>query len=266
MKKFTIYTLFTFLLAIIFYSCDNPSTSSETGTLRVSMTDAPANYDAIYIDIREVLVNKNEDTEEEDNGWEVVNDEQMTINLLDLTNGKLEVLGDAELTPGTYHQIRLALGDNNQIVIDGETHKLTTPSAQQSGLKLNIDAEVESGQVYHLLLDFDASRSIVVAGITGNYILKPVIRAISFENTGAISGTVEPAEALPWVYTIAGEDTVSGTQANEEGEFLMIGILGGTYQISVKPSAESFSSVVLSNIEVTATDTTVLDTIALETQ
>lgn len=266
MKKFTIFTLFTFLFAIIFNSCDNPSTSSEPGTLRVSMTDSPVNYDAIYIDVQEVLVNKNQETEEEDNSWEVLNDEQMTINLLDLTNGKLEVLGIAELPPGTYHQIRLVLGENNQIVIDGETHKLTTPSAQQSGLKLNITAEVESGQVYHLLLDFDTSRSIVVADITGTYILKPVIRATNFENTGAISGRVEPSEAMPWVYTIAGDDTVSGTHANTEGEFMMIGIPNGTFQVSVKPSAEGFHSAVLSNIEVTASDTTVLNMIALETQ
>lgn len=104
------------------------------------------------------------------------------------------------------------------------------------------------------------------SGNSDPYILQPVIRGIDQENSGAIGGTVEPADALPRVYTISGEDTLAGTQANDEGRFLMIGIPTGNYQVSVNPSANGFASAVISNIEVSAPDTTVLDTLSLETQ
>ena len=41
---------------------------------------------------------------------------------------------------------------------------LTTPSAQHSGLKLNVHAELTEGITYKILLDFDAVRSVVKTG------------------------------------------------------------------------------------------------------
>ncbi len=249
-----------FLLA----SCDlSDDLSNEPGTLQVFLTDAPGNYDEVWVDIQEVRVHRQADAEEEDSGWRTINDQPVRVDLLELTNGNYEILGEAELEAGTYSQIRLILGDQNELVIDGEVHHLTTPSAQQSGLKLNINAEIEGGENYTLLLDFDASRSIVRAGNSGKYILKPVIKAVNLAQTGAIGGSIEPAEALPWVYAIANEDTLAGTQATDEGDFLLIGLENGTYQVSIVPSVEGYNSEVVSNIEVSAPDTTFIDTVTL---
>lgn len=247
----------------LFASCDL-TTDTAPGTMQVMMTDAPANYESVFIDIQEVRVHISSEAEDEENGWRVIRDEPIRVDLLELTNGNMEFLGETDLEPGRYSQLRLVLGDDNELVIDGQSYDLTTPSAQQSGLKLNINAEVESGMTYTLLLDFDASRSIVQAGASGQYLLKPVINTVNLSASGAIEGSVEPAEALPWVYAIAGEDTVAGTQASEEGEFLMIGIPSGTYQVSIVPSSENYSSTIVSNIEVVAPDTTQLGTIELE--
>ena len=60
---------------------------------------------------------------------------------------------------------------------------LTTPSAQHSGLKLNVHAELTEGITYKILLDFDAARSIVKTG-SGAYNLKPVIRTITEATSG----------------------------------------------------------------------------------
>ncbi|WP_069130481.1 DUF4382 domain-containing protein [Rhodohalobacter halophilus] len=250
--------------AVLFAACDLSSdTSNQPGNLQVLLTDAPAQYEEVWVDIQEVRVHRQGDADEEDNGWRTVNDQPVRINLLELTNGNYEILGETELEPGVYSQIRLILGDQNELVINGETHHLTTPSAQQSGLKLNVNAEIEGGQNYTLLLDFDASRSIVKAGNSGKYILKPVIKAVNLAQTGAIGGTIEPAEALPWVYAIAGEDTLAGTRATEEGDFLMIGLQSGTYQVSVVPDTTEYNIEVISGIEVMAPDTTVIDTVSL---
>lgn len=272
-------------LLFAFAACESlevdPENNGEPGTLRVFMTDAPAHYESVMIDIREIRIHKDADAEmeeesdsdsdnngDEENGddgeWIIISDEPQKVDLLQLTNGITEFLGETELEAGTYSQMRLILGNENEITVDGLTRKLTTPSAQQSGLKLNINAEVESNAVYTLLLDFDASRSIVKAGNSGKYLLKPVIKTVNLAQTGAIGGTVEPVEAQPWVYAIADQDTLAGTQANEQGEYLMIGLLSGTYNVAVFPDTTVYNEVIVEGVEVTAPDTTTLDLVTLE--
>jgi hypothetical protein len=70
------------------------------------------------------------------------------------------------------------------VVLDGTTYPLSTPSAEQSGLKLQ-EPNITGGIMYHVLLDFDANKSIVKLG-NGGYKLKPVIRTVG----PAISGTI----------------------------------------------------------------------------
>lgn len=262
--KYIRTTILLILSAVLITAC-NLSTDTNPGVMQVLLTDAPANYEAVLIDIQEVRVHRSSDAEDDESGWETINSQPVQVDLLELTNGNTEILGEAELEAGTYSQIRLILGDANEVVIDGESIALNTPSAQQSGLKLNINAEVEAGSLYTLLLDFDASRSIVQAGQSGRYNLKPVIRAVSLAEAGAIRGEIEPADALPWVYAIADEDTIAGTRASEEGDFLMIGLTSGTYQVSVVPSSSDHNMTVISNVEVAAPDTTDLGQIDLNT-
>ncbi len=70
-------------------------------------------------------------------------------NLLDFRNGEDTLLGGVSLPAGKVSRIRLILGDNNQIEMgDGSTVDLKTPSAQQSGLKLNVDADLKPGIPY----------------------------------------------------------------------------------------------------------------------
>ena len=61
----------------------------------------------------------------------------------------------------------------------GEKIALKTPSGQESGLKVQVHQEVTGGILYRLTLDFDAGRSIVKAGNSGKYLLKPVLRIFS---------------------------------------------------------------------------------------
>ncbi len=98
--------------------------------------------------------------------------------------------------------MRLVLASNsdvaraNELVLTStrETIPLDTPSAQQSGLKLKHAFEVTANTEVDLVLDFDACRSIVKAGNSGKFNLKPVIAALPIL-TGSISGAVDPSAA-----------------------------------------------------------------------
>lgn len=265
-KKYRLLTLLLFLTVSFTFTACNANSDPGTGTMKIFLTDAPANYEEVNIEILQVLVNRDEDAEQPDdegenskseddngeeddeNGWYSIMDDSITVNLLDYRNGAVLDLGETELEAGRYNQIRLILGDNNTVVIDGETHNLTTPSAQQSGYKLNVQADVEENQVYDLVIDFDASQSITETG-NGNYILQPVLRTVNLQEQGSISGTVLPLEAEPFVYAIMDQDTV-GTQPDDEGDFKLVGLKDGTYNVWFNPTNDAYADSLVEGIEI----------------
>ncbi|MBO6620608.1 MAG: DUF4382 domain-containing protein [Balneola sp.] len=254
-----IFGLIALLVAFGLTAC---SSSDGTGTMRVSLTDAPADYAEVNIEIHQVLVKENDDDDDdldetedmdeeelEDAGWKVVFNDTITVNLLDYQNGATLDLGEVELETGRYNQVRLVLGDENNVVLNnGNTFQLDTPSGQTSGYKLLVQADIEEDQVYDLVIDFDASRSIVVTG-NGSYKLKPVLKTANLTASGSISGTILPLEANPYVYAIAGTDT-SGTQADENGDFRIIGLDNGTYKIEIKSTNDAYRDSTITDIEV----------------
>src|SRR5437763_218128 len=84
------------------------------GTLNVSLTDAPScGYDAVNVTIQKVRVHKSASAADSDSGWSEVNlGAGKRVNLLTLTNGVLESLGQTALPAGKYTQLRLVLADN----------------------------------------------------------------------------------------------------------------------------------------------------------
>src|SRR6476620_4396869 len=116
------------LASISFVSCSRNSDSSPA-RLQVRLTDDPADYDAVNIDIRDVQINL---TSEDDKGWQSLAGVKPGLyNLLDLVNDKDTLLTEAEIPSGRIHQIRLVLGENNSVEWNGQTIPLQTPSAQQ---------------------------------------------------------------------------------------------------------------------------------------
>ncbi len=186
---------------------DSGDSGSGAGTLKVSLTDAPAcGYDNVWVTVTKVRVHRSDAAVENDSGWsEVLVDPAIggrRIDLLELQNGVLAELGQVPLSSGHYSQVRLVLADNatlsgaNQLVLSDTKARvsLDTPSAQQSGLKLKHGFDIEVGATADLVLDFDACRSIVKAGSSGKYNLKPVIAVIP-SLTGSITGSVDPQAA-----------------------------------------------------------------------
>jgi len=253
-------------ISVIMIGCDNSETGAtgETGTLEVQLHDAPANYDEVSVFIESVEVNNAED----DTGWVEISSPQQSFDLLKLTNGATEVLGSKELPAGTYNQIRLILTrEGHTVVVDGNAKDMFVPSGAQTGIKLNVNAEIKPDITYELLLDFDASRSVVQRGNQqsgAEYLLKPVISATNKAESGNIAGTVSPAEAEPFVYAIAGSDTLSSTKADtSDGSFKLIGLEGGTYDVSVDPTNEMYQSKDTTGVEVTVGETNDIGTIEL---
>jgi len=116
---------------------------------------------------------------------------------------------------------------------------LKTPSAQQSGLKLHVDANLEAGFSYTFVLDWDVQKSIVKAGNSGNYNLKPVIRAHTEINAGDISGMVYEMDgdvivpllgAIIEVYD-SNDEYYTSTKTDIDGKYLISTVPIGKYKL-----------------------------------
>jgi hypothetical protein len=262
--------LYSLLLLVGLTACDSATNNNNGGSanIEVKLTDAPANYDAVTIDIQSVRLHRDyeedwdedsleTDEEAKDNGWITIMDEPLKVNLLDLTNGNDITLGATTLEEGKYSQLRFILGDNNTLTIDGETIPLTTPSAQQSGLKLQLDSNIQAGETYTLLVDFDAARSIVKAGNSGKYILKPVLHAVNLAEAGSISGHVEAGSTgfSTHIMAITNDDTLS-TITGEEGNYKIMGLLPATYDVVLDPDSEMHQDTIITGVEVVAGEKT----------
>lgn len=223
MKKIK-YVLFIGLLVLGIASCNKEKSRSH---LSVLMTDAPANFDAVTVDVQGVEV-----TGEGGNSVTLSTNTGI-YNLLDLSNGLSTLIATGDLDAGTVSQIRLILGANNTVTVDGVVYPLSTPSAMQSGLKLQVHQTFEAGVSYSILLDFDASQSIVVQG-NGTYQLKPVIRTIDTAISGSITGSITPVGIIA-VVEATSNGTIYSSATNANGEFLIGGLPAGTYDITVTP-------------------------------
>src|SRR4030095_16072770 len=178
---------------------------SDTGQLSLSLTDAATDqYNAVYVTITEVQVHRNGG--DPDGGWQTVATPNRTFNLLDLVNGVREDLGLATLDTGKYTQMRLIIGDtpdnginilsqshpfaNYVIDTDNVIHELKVPSGMQTGIKIVQGFEINANQTTELILDFDASASVVIAGSSGQYLLKPTIKVLETTDFSIVSGVV----------------------------------------------------------------------------
>ena len=256
------------VMALSLWNCGNDDSSSpEQGNSRISvkLMDEPGDYDHVYVDVVDVMVKVN-DASDDDGSWQSLNAINTGVyDLLDLTGGvNVLLVDDFEVLSGTLNQIRLVLGDNNSIVIDGETYPLNTPSAQQSGLKIQVNETLLPNIAYTFLLDFDVDESIVIAGNSGNINLKPVIRATVEATTGSISGSVLPLGVQTEITASNGIETVSA-YADLDGNFILVGLNPGIYTVTIDPDPVSgLVPVVIEDVEVALESNNNIGVITLE--
>jgi len=236
-----------------------------TGTLGVSLTDAPAcGFDAVNVTVVKVRAHQSSSASDTDAGWtDITLSPARKINLLGLTNGVLDNLGETPLAAGHYTQLRLVLDPNtavglaNSVVPTGGVETaLVTPSAVQSGIKLINQFDVASGQRVDLVLDFDACKSVVKRG-NGTYALKPVIKVVPFVLNG-IDGFVDTALLGSGVIVTAqqGGVIIQSTAPNAKtGEFFLGRLAVGNYDVVV--TADGHATAVVAAVPVAGTTSVV---------
>lgn len=221
---------------------DESKSLVTTSQMSFRLTDAPGAYEAVYIDVQGIEVNH------ETKGWISLNvDKPGRYNLLDLRNGADVLLCQSDVPSGKVNQVRLILGSNNSVKVKGKEYPLDAPSAEQSGLKLNLMQDLKADASYSFWLDFDAGKSVVETG-SGSYKLKPLLRTYTQATNGKIKGSIGVLYTGTIIYAINGTDTFS-TYPNNDGSFLFCGLPEASYNLRIETSTTA--SLTLSGISVT---------------
>jgi hypothetical protein len=249
--------LFIAILAIM-ASCDKNNDSKDNPVFTVKLTDAPAGYDAVNVDILYLEANMG-------NGWvEFPAEDPGIYNLMEFYNGNtLLLIGNTPVAPCTMMELRLILGTNNTVVVDGISYELTTPSGQTSGYKIKMDPQIMvPGGMYRLVIDFDVNASVHQTG-NGKYMLKPVVRGYLETAVGGIAGTIVPPVGAYYVEAVNSTDTCGTLINNITGEFLIGTAMPGTYNVTFYANP-GFSDKTMGGVEVLAGYITQMGVVTIE--
>ena len=262
---------------------DSASTGSS-GTLRLALTDAPAcGYDVVNVTIEKVRIHQSDSANPDDpNGWsEIVMNPAKRVDLLKLQNGDLAELGELTLPVGSYNQMRLVLAENstspmvapaNSVVLTSDPSKaeisLKTPSGQQSGVKAKqFNLTIAPNQLANFVIDFDACKSVVAAGNSGQYLLKPQLSVIprfisgvtGFVNAGLANGFTSVSLQQNGVVIKATAPNSDTTNSTNFGKF-MLPAAPGSYTLVL--AAPGRTTAVVTNVVVAADMVTPVNTAA----
>jgi hypothetical protein len=259
--------IFKFIIAIAviapltFMSCNilrqDDAPESGKGRVKIHITDAPFPADLVehvFVTIDRVGLRNSKgtcvDTEDPEfecaEGFLLMLDEPVTVDLMLLRNGLTDLLVDESIPVGKYDMLRLYVTDARIVVEEGHEYALKVPGGSESGLKVFLSSPVvisEEG-IAEILVDFDLSRSFVALGNPKNkhgisgFIFKPVIRAVDLNKSGTIKGKVTAMDNAPLVNAgvalYAGEELVATAVTGEDGEYEIPGVPQGTYRLVVE--------------------------------
>lgn len=232
------------------------------GRITVLITDDPFPIEFIEeASIRIIKFEAHPLDSDEDENMILLSEDTAKYNLIDLRNGVVEELLNAEIESGSYDYFRLYVDEAGLTLIDGESYSVKVPSGSTSGIKVKIDPPVTVGQglTEELLLDIDLGESFVLngnyltpAGING-FNFKPVIRAINVSDAGRIEGIIKDEESnlLNGVSVMVEyESNTYTTFSDSAGFYTIISLPTGIYKMTAEK--EGFQKLLLEDIVIVA--------------
>lgn len=199
------------VLALGLGACDSGVSSTDSGSMSLQLTDAPAgDISEAWVDIGTIAL--------QGEGGEVVlvNDPEGPENgfyeLTSLAGTTADLVSDVPVPTGSYGQLRIVIeaaalqtDDGDVFSFNGaadalgktKTGDLQAPSIPETGVKVNLGGFTLETEAKILVLDFDVAESFGrEAGQSNMWVLEPTITSSEIEASGTISGTVSLADGV----------------------------------------------------------------------
>jgi Domain of unknown function (DUF4382) len=256
-KKLLLFLpLLALAVTVTFFSCqkdvaspgEDASLPAGQSQLQVMLTDDPSQiFDSIFIDIKMLEVKIKDSTGAE--FWDTLAINPGVYNILRFRNGLDTLLASGLIPNGEIKKIRVTLGTNNYVMLNGVTIPLNLNSSD-AVITLDINGHVDriGNRRFRIWLDFDGHGSIRIKS-NGRLELKLRLSHFCHSNSGEIEGEIKPAAALPAVVrAIAGTDTLTAIP-DRDGEFKIRGIKTATATLIITPS-NGYKDSVITNIPI----------------
>ncbi len=266
------------VVTLIIIACQKEASVNNAGglsttvpaSLKVFLTDDQnLNFDKVFIDIRKVEIKLEDNGNDSLGGWFSLSITPGIYDILQLRNGIDTLFGTGTIPANRKLQkIRLTLGNNNSVVINGQTKPLKVKDKNNEVIAELDETNVELSAPDQFLfwIDFDAGKSIKTdnsgSGNNNGYELRSRIRIFSKKKSGRIEGRVGPADAKAMVLAINGTDTVSA-KPEREGEYKFVGLKAGVYSLYFDATANNYVDSTINNIVVRTNEDTKVNTVVL---
>jgi Domain of unknown function (DUF4382) len=289
-RSLILVVLLAFVFLIFYTSCQKEANSSANipqGQQRISirLSDNPVNFDAVNVDIQSVAVqvipdscqghhhddddNDGDDDRDHDHDarcsvWDTLDIHPGVYNLLDLANGADTILANGFTVSGKISKIRLTLGDQNSVVIDGVSYPLTLWN-NDPHITIKVkgeDVDMISQNDLQFWLDFDAGRSIVHVR-DNNFVLKPFLRVWLPAHTASVSGHVQPDSAASVVAAIFNGDTLVAIPKHDDGFFKIRGITATSADVFINATANGYQDTTIAGVQLSVGKDTDVGTVQL---
>lgn len=242
------------VFALVFQACTKDEVSASDGTqnLKIYITDDPAQFDKLLVEIKTVEVKLDTGSHKDDDGWgrrgdsldrdddddrrgrddfgqwDTLNITAGVYDILSLRNGVDTLLAQGNIK-GTVRKIRITVGEVT-VVKDGVSYPVNMLPGNRNYIYVKVGKEHfrRNGSSTATWVDFDVARSIVE--INGKYYLKPVLKPFCDNNFGEIKGEVAPADARAVIKVYSSSDTATAIP-NKDGKFKVRGLADGTYSV-----------------------------------
>lgn len=276
---------------LLFFACNKSNSSNSNpnipkGQSQVSlyMMDGPVAFTKVLIDIRQVAVEvdtatKQNDADEDDQWddnycgfhrtasnksviWDTLNITPGVYNLLDLRNGTDTLLGSGLYTTGKIIKIRITLGSDNTVYTDSTTFYPLAVFGPSPTFTINVSrttVQDVTNNEFKIWLDFNLGRSIFFWN--GEFLLKPFVTVFNDVVTAKVQGTVLPPGAGALVMGVMGTDTIYAIPW-WGGQYQFRGVQAGTWNFTFK-GANGYQDTTLMNVKVDSSQLVKLPTITL---
>lgn len=209
-RKTLVVCMILLVSVFMLQACSGDSSTTPMGSAQISLTDAPGDFDHVWITVKEIWFHTSDAAGPNDPGWlRYPLATPATVDLLTL-DGKVgsAIWGNIGLPAGNYQQIRLllvgndtlapsaksaGLAYNNEVVVGPAISLLRIPDVSH-GIRLSGVFSITDGGMLRLAIDFDAGHDVIDLG-NGEYVLKPRLAYFDLDNTGAIVGQIDLASA-----------------------------------------------------------------------
>jgi len=253
------------LVATLFTACKKDDTDAKVA---VKMTDDPfpiGLVSAANIGVAKIeLKNSNGDYVTVFNG-------NTEVNMVNYTNGATAEVSVKTVPEGTYTEAKITLSSAEVSLNNGTNYNANVSASHSYSVQISPAVEVSEGDTEDLLLDLDLSDSFRFQGsfmggwisqITGIQSFNPDFRAVCLSHTGSLEGQVTDANGntiahayvtVSYDYDGDGMDETVSTIADTNGNFRIIGLPAGQYDVSIE--TENNGDTEVNNVDISVNHT-----------